>query len=350
MKYPQTEEIKQLVDTANHILIIQADNPDADSLGSALALESILGDLGKKTSLYCAVDTPVYLRYMQGWDRIEKNIPNNFDLSIIVDASTLTLFEKFENPNVKGKLINKPCIVLDHHAVTDNPISFASVVINDSERASAGELIYILSKELGWSLSKPALDYITSTILGDTQGLSNELAKPETYRIMAELIEKGVNRPQLEEIRREYSKMPEVIFRYKAKLIERTEMHAENRIATIVIPQAEINDYSPLYNPVPLIQNDILQIKGLQVTIGFKQYDDGKITAAIRANSGYGIAGTLAEHMGGGGHKYASGFKITDGRSIDEIKTECIRYATELLDTIKQGQTNETLQYTVAEN
>ncbi len=332
MTYPETEQLQQLIAEANHILIIQADNPDADSLGSALALETVLGNLDKKTSLYCSVDMPTYLRYMPGWDRVAKDIPSNFDLSIIVDASTMTLLEKFQDPSIKGIIASRPCVVLDHHAITDNPIPFTTIIINDGSRASAGELLYILGKELAWPFDTAAYEYVANTILGDTQGLTNELAKPETYRIMAELLEKGVDRPKLEEVRREFGKMPEVIFRYKAKLIERTELHSDGRIAYVSVPQQEINDYSPLYNPAPLIQNDMLQTSGVQVAIVVKVYENGRITAAIRANSGYMVAGALAEHFGGGGHKYASGFKLTNGKPLGEVKQECIRYATELLN------------------
>jgi bifunctional oligoribonuclease and PAP phosphatase NrnA len=333
MTYPDSRKLVELVADAQSIVVLQADNPDADSLGSALALETILGDLGKQVSLYSAVDMPGYLRYMPGWDRVDKELPTKFDMSIIVDASTTTLFEAFENPQVKIPLAAKPCVILDHHEITDHPVPFATVTINDGTRASAGELIYIIARDLGWGVSKSAGEYITSSILGDTQGLSNELAGPHTYRIMAELLELGVNRPELEELRREYGKMPEVIFRYKAKLIDRTELYEDGALAIVVIPQDEINTYSPLYNPAPLIQNDILQTKGVKLAIILKQYDTGRITAAIRANSGSAVAGQLAEHFGGGGHKYAAGFKITDGRPFNEVKSECIAYATELLQT-----------------
>jgi phosphoesterase RecJ-like protein len=335
MQYPDATKLPEILDKAQKVLIIQADNPDADSLGSALALESILGDMGKATYMYCSVDMPTYLRYMSGWDRVAKDLPSSFDVSIIVDASTLTLFDKFQDANVQGVLKSKPCIVLDHHAITDNPLPFASLVINDGTRASTGELIYVVGKDLGWTISPESGEYIMSSILGDTQGLSNDLASPLTYRIMAELIEAGVNRPLLEEQRREYGKMPQVIFKYKAELIRRTEFFADDRIAIVTVPQAEINEFSPLYNPAPLIQNDALQTKGVQVAIVLKGYDSGRVTGAIRCNAGFTIAGDLATHFGGGGHQYASGFKVENGRTLADIKAACVQKATELLDTLE---------------
>lgn len=329
--YPEATAVQEIVNKSHHIVIIQADNPDADSLGSALALESLLGNIGKQTSLYCAVDMPTYLQYMSGWDRVSKEIPRNFDASIIVDASTMTLLEQFEPAEISGIYASKPCVILDHHAITDHPVPFADITINDVNVSSAGELIYNLGKQLEWVFSTDTYSYIASSILGDTQGLTNELARPGTYRVMADIIENGVNRTELEEIRRDASKMPEKIFRYKAELINRTELHAGGKLAIVVVPQHEINEYSPLYNPGPLIQGDILQTQDVKVAIVLKQYDSGKITASIRANYGSAVAGKIAEHFGGGGHKYASGFKITNKKPLNEVKSECIELATKLL-------------------
>jgi len=334
--YKEAKQIKSLVDDAHKIVIIQADNPDADSLGSALALEHILGDLGKEPYLYCGVDMPGYLRYLAGWDRVSRELPQQFDASIIVDASTMTLLERLVEAGYQGRLATKPCAVLDHHQTVDHEVPFATVTINDHTRASAGELIYMLASQLEWPLSVDAQGYLMTSILGDTQGLTNQLASAETYRVMAAFVDAGVDRPKLEELRREYGKMQPTIYRYKADLIKRTEITRDGRIAVVDIPQSEINDYSPLYNPGPLIQGDMLQTAGIEVAIVFKHYQDGKITAAIRCNSGAPIGGKLAEHFDGGGHAFASGFKITSGRSFDEVKAECLKYAADLLDSVKQ--------------
>ena len=315
------------------VVIIQADNPDADSLGSALALEQILGEMGKSVYLYCGVETPTYLRYLDGWSRINQELPSNFDASIIVDASTMTLLEKLEQSGGKGWLATKPCIVLDHHHTTDNSIDFATVTLNEPTKSSTGEVIYDLASRLNWNIDVTAGEHIMTCILGDTQGLTNELTGSRTYEIMAKLTDLGANRPKLEELRRMSSKMDPKIFRYKAELIQRTELHNDGKLALVTVPQAEINEYSPLYNPAPLIQSDMLMTLDVVVSVVIKHYDDGKILASIRCNSSAPIAAQLAQHFGGGGHTYAAGFKITDGRPVNEIKSECISFASQLLET-----------------
>lgn len=317
------EQIAQIIQDAHKIIIIQADNPDADSLASALALETVLHDLGKEPVLYCGVDVPQYLRYLPGWDRVLPEIPTKFDASIIVDTSSTSLLEKLSDSPAAAWVASRPVIVLDHHGSVQDPIQFATVTLNNPEHASTGSLIFELAHTHKWPLSTETADYIMTSILADTMGLTTESVSADTYRIMAELVEAGANRPKLEEGRRAFGKMQEEIFRYKAALISRTQFFHDNAVALVVIPQDEINTYSPLYNPAPLIQPDHLQTEGVQISVVMKSYDNGRVTGAIRCNYGTPIASKVARELGGGGHDYAAGFKIEKG-SLAQVQQSCI--------------------------
>lgn len=318
----ELEQIADIINSAHTILIIQADNPDADSLASSLALEQILHEMGKEPIMYCGIDMPEYLKYLSGWDRVVKDVPSAFDASIIVDTSTMTLLSKLSETEAKNWVAAKPVLVLDHHAEVTNDITFARVVKNDPSKVSTGELIFEIVKELNWPLNNEAANHIATSILADSMGLTTENTSAQTYRIMAELVERGVNRPGLEEQRRLFNKMPVEILKYKARLIERTEI-IEDILAYVSIPQDEINEFSPLYNPAPLIQPDHLQTSGVRISIVLKYYDSGRITGALRSNQGFPYAAKVAESFGGGGHNYAAGFKI-EGRQVEDIKRECI--------------------------
>jgi len=329
--YKEADQIQKIVNDASKIVIIQADNPDGDSLASSLALEQIIGDLGKEPHLYCGVDMPDYLKHLPGWDRVSQDIPTQFDATIIVDTSANTLLEHLESSAYRCWVASKPVIVIDHHADVKCDIPYASVVLNDKSAVSTGEVIYQLANQLKWRLNLQAKTNIASSILSDSLGLTSEDTTPNTYRIMADIIDGGVDRPALEEARRALTKMPEPIFRYKAKLIDRTEFYAAGKIALVSVPHDEIMQYSPLYNPAPLIQNDMLQTEGVLVAIVLKHYKDGKITGSIRCGYNTKIAAELAENFGGGGHPYASGFKITSGKSYSDVKLECISLTEKLL-------------------
>ena len=332
MDHEEPQQIAQILESAERIVILQADNPDGDSLASALALEQILGDMGKQPYLYCAVDMPAHLKHMPGWDRVSNELPSQFDASIIVDTSADSLFELLNGSGKKGWVTSKPAIVLDHHA-TEGTIDWARVIVNVPAVAT-GEVIYELAQRLDWPLNREACEFLAISILSDSLGLTTDATSARSIHIIAELVERGVNIAELENRRREMQRKSADILRYKGELIERIAYSNDMRVATVDIPWEEIERYSAQYNPSVLVLDEMRLVEGVDVAIAFKTYRDGKFTAKIRANYGKPIAQQLAEHFGGGGHPYASGFKILSGRPFNEVKAECIAYAQQLLDNL----------------
>lgn len=328
---PKIDEIKAAVESAQRILVIQADNPDGDSLGSALALEHILGDMGKDVFLYCGVDIPGYLRYLNGWDRVFGTVPSNFDISIIVDTSADSLLEKLNGSNERNWVAAKPVIVLDHHRDVECDIPYATIVANAPDFVATGELIYELATRNGWKISKEAGECLLQSILSDTLGLTSEAPSGDTYRRIATLLDSGVNRGKLEEARRELSKMHPKVYAYKAKLIERTEFYNDGRTAVVTIPEDELFDISPLYNPGALILTELSMVEGVDVAVSFKVYKN-RVTGAIKCSSNALIANKLAEQFGGGGHPFAAGFKVDDDKiNFESLKNDVLAKITNLI-------------------
>jgi len=336
MKTATAADVQKLIGESNKIVIVQADNPDVDSLASALALEQILGDLGKDPHLYCGVDLPSYMGYLPGADRVTSDLPNQFDLSIIVDTSSDILLEQLMLRGQKGWLAAKPCLIIDHHATTPT-IDFANVAYIEPAVAT-GQLIYQLVKQLDWPLSLTAKELLAMSILSDSLGLTSEATTAASIHIIAELVEGGVKIAELESARRASMRREPELIHYKGELLQRVEFHDHTRIATLEIPWPEIEKYSPLYNPSMLVIDDMRLGKDTAIAICFKLYRDNKVTAKIRCNYGSAIAGKLAEHFGGGGHAYAAGFKITDGRPFADTKAETIKMASELLDQLEKAE------------
>jgi phosphoesterase RecJ-like protein len=347
MNYPEAMQIRDILAGAQRVVVVQADNPDGDSLGSALALEEILGDLGKEVSLYCGADIPSYLTYLPGWARVSKELPPQFDASIIVDTSAGSLLELLDKSGQRGWLAARPCIVIDHHDV-ESTISFAKVICNHPTVATS-EVIYELAQQLEWSLNLNAKNMLATAILSDSLGLTTTATTARSIHIIGELVEGGVSIAELENKRRDMMRKSPELVHYKGRLLERVEYFSDNRVAMLTIPWEEIVQYSPAYNPSILAMDDMRLTTNTAIAISLKQYNDGHVTGKIRCNFGFPIANKLAAHFGGGGHAYASGFKMSLGaRPFNEVKSECTSFATELLDNLKKEQNDEALQHTNA--
>lgn len=309
------ENLKDQIDSAKRIIIIQPENPDADSLGSSLALEDILSEIGKEVTLFCAIDMPKYLRYISGWDRVLSDWNGQYDLAIVVDTATDTLLTKaLLKPGVRHFLETKPVLVLDHHnderddETDQSSLSFPHELILDDQAAATGELIFQISKQLSLTISKSSADTLLASILGDTLGLSTPSLSIRTMETVVELMKLGAHPAEIELKRREFMKKPADILSYKADLIKRIEYHCDGRLALVHIPWEDIAQYSDRYNPSVLVLDEMRLVEGVDVAIAIKTYPDNKLTGKIRSN--LPVADQIAGFFGGGGHSYSAGYKI----------------------------------------
>lgn len=329
MEEQSLQQLADLVSNAKRIVIIQADNPDGDSVASSIALEHILGDMGKEVILYCGIDVPKYLQYLKGWDRIQRDLPAQFDLSIIVDTSSKSLLEQLDKSGQLAWVAAKPCIVLDHHTV-ESTIDFAKVSIV-TKAVATGELIYDIATELNWAVSGEAAEALAISIMSDSLGLTTDKTSSHSIRVVADLVDLGVSLARLEEARRLTMRKSPDLVHYKGALLQRIEYFLDDQLAIITIPWEEIETYSPHYNPSILALDEMRLTERTRLAIAFKLYPNGRVTAKLRANLDGAIADKLAENFGGGGHPGSSGFKVEDGRSFEVIKAEVIKKAEELL-------------------
>jgi len=308
------EQAKSSIANTQHIVVIQGENPDGDSLGSSVALEELLGEQGKTVTMYCAIDMPKYLHYVNGWDRVVNDFPYGADLAIIVDTAAEALIEKaLQVPGVRNFFESHPTIVLDHHGEHDeeepqNNLSFPHEFVMSASAAATGELIYELAKDAGWDITPAAADGMYVAIASDTLGLTTQGATPNTFQVVADLVKLGTKPYELETRRREYMKKPADILTYKARLIDRIEYHLDGKLATVHIPWEDIQEYSDRYNPSVLVLDEMRLVEGVEIACAIKTYPDGKVTGKLRCNRP--VASVIAGYFGGGGHNYAAGFKV----------------------------------------
>lgn len=315
-------QAKQIIEAAKTIVVIQAENPDGDSLGSALGLEEILGDLDKNVILYCPINIPKYLGYLKGGDRIIDELPTDFDCSIIVDTASATLLERAIVPENLAQIAKKPCIVLDHHTTTGT-LQFDYLPVIDTKCVATGELVFELARYCNWKINAQGSESLAVAILSDSLGLTTEATTSQSVRAIADLIDNGANLSDIEARRREYMKKSPEILTYKGKLLQRVEYYLDGALAIIHIPWEEIAEYSDQYNPSVLVLDEMRLVEGVRVAIAIKTYPDGKITGKIRGNPDAKVAETIAKFFGGGGHPFVAGFR-TYSDDYPSVKLELI--------------------------
>lgn len=318
------DNFRNFLNGKKQICVIQAENPDGDSLGSALALEEALGDYD--VILYCPVDIPKYMRYFEGHGRVTNEFPYKADGYIIVDTAAATLISKLlDDAAINNRLNTADVFVIDHHETEpDLPFEFEQII---ETKSSTCVLLYDVFNELGMEINAACAENMLYGIMSDTLGMTSQSVTANDYRVAGDLIEKGAKIAEMEERRRDFMKKSPRILDYKADLIKRVEYHLDGKLATVLIPFSDIQEYSDEYNPNVLILEELRLVEGVDVAVAIKTYPDGKLTGKIRAAKP--IAEQLAGYFGGGGHPYAAGFRIYE--NYEQVLPELVGAADKLL-------------------
>lgn len=320
------DKLQKFLVGKSRICIIQAENPDGDSLGSAIALDYILDQT--ENSLYCPVDIPEYLHYFEDWSRVSAEFDYKADGYIIVDTAASVLLSKLlDDLAIKNSLYSKPVLVIDHHE-TEDDLDFPHESIIETRPACA-DLIYQAAKACELKIPEPATTALYAAIASDTLGLVSASVTADTMYTMGDLIRLGASPVEIDERRREFMKKTPRILDYKADLIKRIEYSLDGALATVHIPFEEIQEYSQEYNPNVLILEEMRMVEGVEVAIAVKTYPDGKATGKIRTQ--IPVAEQVAGYFGGGGHAYAAGFRVYD-MSYEEILTDLIKILPEIME------------------
>jgi phosphoesterase RecJ-like protein len=176
------------------------------------------------------------------------------------------------------------------------------------EVVATGQMIYNLAIKAGLKINGHAAECLLGSMLSDSLGFTTEGVNDQTFTVASDLLRLGASPAKLEKRRREFMKKSPEILAYKGELINRIEYYLDGKLALVHIPWDDIKEYSDQYNPSVLVLDEMRLVEGVEIGVAIKTYPDGKLTGKLRSNSP--ISGAVAAYFGGGGHKYAAGFRI----------------------------------------
>jgi phosphoesterase RecJ-like protein len=181
-------EAGSLLEQAQKIVLCSHINPDGDTLGSTLALEHLLRNLGKEVLVTVDDDIPMNLRFLPGisdYQRLPEGQQVTADMLVILDASSAdragTVLQ-----TVKAKHI----LNLDHHKTNTR---FAEYLYLNAGAAATAEIIYDLVQAMHWELNKDIAYCIFTGLYTDTGSFKYSNTTSTTLRAAAHLLEFGVD-------------------------------------------------------------------------------------------------------------------------------------------------------------
>jgi phosphoesterase RecJ-like protein len=301
--------------------------PDADGLGSQLALRAALLTLGKKPRVVIASKLPPRYEFLDPGRRLveEFRLPGepfrDCDCVVVLDTGTWNQLGDFGD-YLKASPV--PRAVVDHHRTQDDLGGLQCV---DVSAESTGRLAHEIIRALGVSPSPEMANDLFMAVATDTGWFRHPNATPATFALAAELVAAGAKPSDL------YEKLYEAASLARMKLtgvaIDRLRLRASGRVAYTEIL---MTDYSAT-GAVPGDTEDLISyprsIDGVDVALTFIEQPGGGTKISFRSR--VVDVSKLAERFGGGGHKLASGARVD--RPLPAVRDEVLAAAEAALVT-----------------
>ncbi|MDR1928479.1 MAG: bifunctional oligoribonuclease/PAP phosphatase NrnA [Endomicrobium sp.] len=277
--------------------------PDCDSVGSALALASVLNRINKKAVIYSYDRIPEFLKFLDGVDEIKmlKRKTNKFDCAIILEASNF-----FRIGNKVSKSQFKKIINIDHHLTFSN---FGTVNYVVPSSSSTAELVLNILEYMKIKLTKNEAECLYTGILTDTGCFQQINTNINSHIASIKLMKYGVN------INKIYKKIHENNsvngLKLKGLALCSIKTVFNNRVAYIVLTKKMFKKSHAKYDDCKNIVNYILTIKSVKVGCVFREIDKNITKISLRSIKNFNLL-DIVNQFGGGGHKNAAGCIINN--------------------------------------
>jgi phosphoesterase RecJ-like protein len=318
------EDLISLIIRSKTIGIISHLEPDADCIGSSLALGSFLERINKKVWHFNSgpFDRPEIRSYASHFITPEQ-LPissHTPDLFIVVDCSTIERIHPFE-PMVH----TTPVIVIDHHT-SGKP--FGSISWINPSSPSTTLLIQQLIEAMG---STPTLQEAELIFLGfatDT-GYFRHLDESSSlaFEQISRIVKKGVS-PKAMYYQVTGGKQL-AARKHLAMLILASEELFQGKVILACETKEMTDRYGRTNRDSDGYYQQMLGVEGVEILVVLREDGDGSITGGLRSLHTWDM-GKMASEFYGGGHERAAGFKIPG--QMYEIKEKILGYLSELLE------------------
>ncbi|MBI3750410.1 MAG: DHH family phosphoesterase [Chloroflexi bacterium] len=317
---------------ARDVLVVSHENPDADTLGAAIGIATIVEARGGRATLVCSDPVPPLYDFLAGMDRFrtDPETGRRHDQLVVVDCGTLDRVGPVRDRH-RQLFERLPRIVIDHHASNDEG-GLASWV--DPEAAATCELVALLAVRLGVGLDSARGALAAALMAGivmDTATFAHPNSTPRTLAVSAALVEAGA--PLSEISRRLYRSKPDTQLRLFGRVLDRLGTAANGRIVHSALLLGDLEATGTMSAHSEGIIDLLAQSETADVAILFKEQSPTATRVSVRTKAGGVDAVALTGAFGGGGHARAAGATVE--APLDEARRRVIAEAERLVAAMR---------------
>ena len=311
MKIQDIQAIQLLLATPKKIAIIPHRGPDGDAMGSTLGLYHFLLKNNHQPTVIAPNDFPDFLAWLPGSETVKIFEKDTENCTKILEEAELIFTLDFNAFHRTGEMehtlakLTAPFIMIDHH---QKPDDYAAYMYSDTSFGSTCEMVYNFISFLGKKedLDKTIATCIYTGILTDSGSFRFPGTTGNTHRIIAELIDLGVENTQIPVLLFDNSSYSRL--QLLGRALQNMKVLEEHKTSYTTLTQAELDSFDYVKGDTEGIVNYGLSIKGIVFTAIFIENKDEKIIKiSFRSQGGFDVNQFARDHFNGGGHSNAAG-------------------------------------------
>jgi phosphoesterase RecJ-like protein len=296
-------EVGDRIRAGRNFLITSHRNPDGDALGSGLALQRLIRQMGKTASM----------QVRDGFNRALYNIPGAEDVDVTDDLprdypNAYDACFTMECPEVERtgyKVLPGPVVNIDHHL---GNTMYGEINYLDLEAPSVGEMVMQINRNhLRLPLDKETATALYVSLATDTGFFRYHNTTLRAFQAAEELVRAGVVPGDVSLFINESASRGSV--KLLGLCLSTLQLSDDGKIATIELPKRFFADAGAMPEDTEGIVNYGRTIEGVQVSALLKEIDEKSTRVSLRAKPDVDVQ-QVAAMFGGGGHKAASGCTI----------------------------------------
>ena len=288
---------------------------DGDGLGSALAMDSLVRQIGRKSMVLLPGAVPVVYQFLPGVERVATlddvptpKVPADVDTFIALDVADTTRLGGVPKLLPLGVFTAS---VAHHHSGTLK----ADVECDDPDAASTGELVYDLIKRGGFDITPDIATNIFAAIMSDTQRFSLPNTDAKCLTVAGEMVERGANPGDLGD--RLYRSWQHGSLALWAEVASRIRLDPSGKLAWTSMTLEMLGRYKVHADDTQDFADIPRMLAGVEVGVLFREFEKG-VRVSLRSNRIPILS--VAEQFKGGGHQLACGCELSSNLADSQVQ------------------------------
>jgi len=333
------QDLFPLLTQPRKVVVTMHQKPDADAMGSSLALARFLTGLGNRVTVVSPTNWPDFLDWMPGCREVidyesRKEAADKAlaaaDWIFCLDLNTLHRTRRMEEP-LRRSTARK--IMIDHHE--DPQTDAFDYGISVIPKSSTAELVYEFILDAGHRhlIDADTAACLYAGVMTDTGSFRFPITTASVHRMVADLMSTGFDHALVHQ--HVFDSYLENRLRFLGHVLSnRMEVLYEHDTAIIHVTRGDLLRYDIRTGDTQGIVNYPLSIKGIRFAALLIDRDEER-RWSFRSKDDFDCNGFARLHFEGGGHHNAAG-----GRSPLPLE-ECIRKFKAVLPAFIQTQNNK---------